>query len=138
MLSISSLESLKSFCCEKNRMALHRQVLERANGVNGNTIDRCRNPSFIGDSQHDILILLHDLYYHLNQSKVKPKDLIYAGIARNGKVAWVYIKRLRELCVVDKDNNINIERVEELLRLPVRMISRGIKRSRSQGSRRCR
>lgn len=119
-------------------MALHRQVLERANGVNGNTIDRCRNPSFIGDSQHDILILLHDLYYHLNQSKVKPKDLIYAGIARNGKVAWVYIKRLRELCVVDKDNNINIERVEELLRLPVRMISRGIKRSRSQGSRRCR
>jgi hypothetical protein len=106
--------------------------------VNGNAIDECRNPPFIGDTQYNILILLHDLYYHLNQSKVEPKDLIYAGIARNGKVAWVYLKRLREVCVLDKDNNINIERVEELLRLPVRMISRGIKRSRSQGSRRCR
>jgi hypothetical protein len=119
-------------------MALHRQVLERAENVNEDTIDMCRNPSFIGDTQYNILILLHDLYYHLNQSKVEPKDLVYAGIARNGKVAWVYLKRLRELCVLDEDNNINIERVEQLLRLPVRMISHGIKRSRSQGSRRCR
>jgi hypothetical protein len=118
-------------------MALHRQVLERAENVNEDTIDMCRNPSFIGDTQYNILILLHDLYYHLNQSKVEPIDLVYAGIARNGKVAWIYLKRLRELCILDEDNNINIERVEELLRLPVRMISRGIKRSRSQGSRRC-
>ena len=139
MLSISSLESLKSFCCEKNRTAFHQQVLD---GSSSNSTNVCRNPLFIGDAQYKALLLLHDLYYLFNKSKVEPKDLVQAGIARNRKIAWVYIKRLHKLCVVDKDNNINIERVEELLKLPIRirMISYGIKKSRSlcgKGSRRC-
>jgi hypothetical protein len=67
---------------------------------------------------------------------------VYAGIARNRKIAWVYLKRLRKLCVIDEGNNINIKRIEELLKLPIRirMIGRGIKKSRSlcgKGSRRC-
>jgi hypothetical protein len=87
------------------------------------------------------LLLLHDLYYLFNKSRVEPKDLVYAGIAKDRKVAWVYIKRLRRLCVIDEDNNIDIEKVEELLKLPVRMIGYGIRRRRSlcrKGSRRCR
>jgi hypothetical protein len=108
-----------------------------------NSINVCHNPSFIGDTQYRTLLLLHDLYYLFNKSRVEPKDLVYAGIARNRKVAWVYLKRLRKLCVIDEDDNINAERVEELLRLPIRirMISRGIKRGRSlcrKGSRGCR
>jgi hypothetical protein len=113
--------------------------------MNVNIIDsdnsECRNPPFIGDAQYKILLLLHDLYYLLNQFKVKPRDLVYAGIAKDSKVAWVYLKRLRKLCVLDEGNNINIERVEKLLRLPVRMIGRGIERSvslRKKGSMRCR
>jgi hypothetical protein len=102
----------------------------------------CRNPLFIGDTQYKALLLLHDLYYLFNKPKVEPKDLVQAGIARNRKVAWVYLQRLRKLCVIDEDNSINIERVEELLKLPIRirMIGRSIKKSRSlcgKGSRRC-
>jgi hypothetical protein len=134
MLSISSLESLKSFYCEKNRTAFHQQALDSSSiitSINGTNV--CRNPSFIGDTQYKALLLLHDLYYLFNKSRVEPKDLVYAEIARNRKVAWVYLKRLRKLCVIDERNNINIERIEELLRLPIRirMIGHGIKRNRS-------
>jgi hypothetical protein len=135
-----SLESLKSFCYESSRTALHRQVLDKSGG-NIVTSSMCRNPVFISDKQLKILSYLQDLYHLFNQSKVKPKDLVYAGIAKDRKVAWEYPKRLRELCVLDEDNNINIERVEELLKLPVRMISRGIERGKSlrrKGSRRYR
>jgi hypothetical protein len=141
MLSISSLESLKSFCCERNRTAFHQQVLDSSSSSNSTNV--CRNPLFIGDTQYKALLLLHDLYHLFNKPKVEPKDLVQAGIARNRKIAWVYIKRLRKLCVIDEGNNINVERVEELLKLPIRirMIGYGIKRSRSlcgKGSRRCR
>lgn len=146
MPSTSSLNSLKSFYCEKNRTAFHQQVLDSSSSSGAgtaNSINVCHNPSFIGDTQYRTLLLLHDLYYLFNKSRVEPKDLVYAGIARNRKVAWVYLKRLRKLCVIDEDDNINAERVEELLRLPIRirMISRGIKRGRSlcrKGSRGCR
>jgi len=147
MLSLSSFESLKGFCCEKDRKALKEQVLDGSSSISITTsIDSanvCRNPTFIGDTQYRALLLLHDLYYLFNKSRVEPKDLVYAGIARNRKVAWVYLKRLRKLCVIDERNNINIERVDELLSLPIRirMISHGVKRSRSlcrKGFRRCR
>jgi hypothetical protein len=146
MLSISGLESLKSFVVRGIERLFHQQVLDSSSSNNvdaASSINVCRNPSFIGDTQYRALLLLHDLYYLFNKSRVEPKDLVYAGIARNRKVAWVYLKRLRELCAIDEDNNINIERVEELLRLPIRirMIGHGIKRNRSlcrKGSRRCR
>jgi hypothetical protein len=148
MLSLSSFESLKGFCCEKNSTSSHQQMLDSSSSsisiaISTNSTNVCRNPTFIGDTQYRALLLLHDLYYLFNESKVEPKDLVYAGIARNRKVAWVYLKRLRKLCVIDERNNINIERVEELLRLPIRirMIGHGIKRSKPlyrKGSRRCR
>jgi len=145
MLNLSSSESLKSFCYEKNRTASHWQVLDSCTSIinNINSANVCPNPTFIGDTQYRALLLLHDLYYIFNKFRVEPKDLVYAGIARNRKIAWVYIKRLRKLCVIDEGNNINVERVEELLKLPIRirMIGYGIKRSRSlcgKGSRRCR
>jgi len=135
VLSTNSLDSLKGFCCKKNRMVLNQLVLDESSSRN-----RCHDPLFIGDTQYKALLLLHDLYYLHNQSRVEPKSLIYAGIAKNRKVAWVYLKRLRKLCVLDENNNIDIERVEKLLRLSIRMISYGIRRSRSlcrKGSRRC-
>jgi hypothetical protein len=52
MLRISSLESLKSFCCESNRTAFYWQVLECVASMNIDSgSNECRNPRFIGDSQ---------------------------------------------------------------------------------------
>jgi hypothetical protein len=62
-------------------MVLSEQVLDESISNIVISSSMCRNPVFTGDKQHKILILLHDLYYLHNQSKVEPRDLVYAGIA---------------------------------------------------------
>jgi len=77
---------------------------------------------WIGDAQHRILLFLRDL------EEVRPRDLV-PYFCSSPKSAYVYVMRLEKLGVLRRVARgvyrVVHEVVEELLKLPVRAVSRG-------------